>query len=69
MLCMTLVEFFADRPHGSRQQMAQALGVSKAWFSQVTQGRRRTSAELCKRIERLTEGKVTRAELRPDLFG
>jgi len=65
---MNLVQYFLTEPHGSRQRMANNLGVTKAWFSQVTQGRVKPSIDLCKRIEQETNGKVSRKDLRPDLY-
>jgi len=65
---MTLLEYFLHKPRGSRQRMARELGLSVPWFSMLTHARAKPSAGLCVRIEQLTHGQVTRAELRPDLF-
>jgi len=65
---MTLVQYFLTEPHGSRQKMANNLGGTKALISQVTQGRFKHSIDLCKRIEQQTNGKVSRKDLRPDLY-
>ena len=49
--------------------LAQALEISRGHLSHIMAGRFRPSAELAVRIERETAGAVTRAVLRPDLFG
>lgn len=49
--------------------LADALGVSQSLISQWKTGHRRISPETAARIERATNGLVTRAELRPDIFG
>ncbi|WP_153940371.1 transcriptional regulator [Acidithiobacillus thiooxidans] len=49
--------------------LAQALGVTPSLISQWKTGRRNISPESAIRIERATAGAVTRAELRPDIFG
>ncbi|MBU2856168.1 helix-turn-helix domain-containing protein [Acidithiobacillus ferrooxidans] len=49
--------------------LAQALGVTPSLISQWKTGRRNVSPESAIRIERATNSTVTRAELRPDIFG
>jgi DNA-binding transcriptional regulator YdaS (Cro superfamily) len=66
---MTLEEYFKDKPRGAKVDLARALGISKTWMSLLTSGRSVPSPELAHSIERHTHGKVTRKELRPDLFG
>lgn len=66
---MTLKEYFADKPRGSKALMAQALGVSRTWMALMVSGHRVPSPGLALEIERLTGGAVRRVDLRPDLFG
>jgi DNA-binding transcriptional regulator YdaS (Cro superfamily) len=66
---MTLQEFFADKPRGTKIALARKLGISKTWFSLVISGRQLPSPELARDIELHTGRKVKRAELRPDIFG
>lgn len=66
---MTLKEYFAKQPHGAVSDMAKKLGVSRTWLSLVVNGRKPPSPILCVMIERLTNGKVKRKVLRPDMFG
>lgn len=65
---MTLQEYFADKPYGSKAAMAQALGISRTWMGQIINLRKVPSAEISLQIERLTNGQVRRVDLRPDLF-
>ena len=64
---MTLQDYFSDKPYGAKSALARELGISKTWMSGVISGRSLASAGLCFEIERLTG--VSRATLRPDLFG
>lgn len=48
--------------------LAGDLGVSQGLVHQWVHGITRITAERCKQIERVTAGRVTRYELRPDLF-
>lgn len=66
---MTLQEYFSDKPHGSKAELARALGVSKTWMALLISGQKVPSPELALEVERLTQGQVKRVDLRPDLFG
>ncbi|PZO66352.1 MAG: transcriptional regulator [Pseudoxanthomonas suwonensis] len=65
---MNLSKYFAQ-DCSNRRRLAAAIGVHKMYLWQIGAGQRRPSAELAKRIEEATQGAVTRAELRPDIFG
>ena len=54
---------------GSQQALAAAIGVSQQQVSYLMTKAKRIPAEVAIAVERATEGEVTRAELRPDLFG
>lgn len=66
---MTLQQYFLDKPRGAKSELAKALGISRTWMALMISGQRVPSPELALEIERLTEGKVRRVDLRPDLFG
>jgi DNA-binding transcriptional regulator YdaS (Cro superfamily) len=66
---MTLEEFFVDKPRGSKVKFAKAVRISKTWMALIINGHRQPSAELAVDIEKESKGKVTRKELRPDIFG
>jgi len=57
------IEFF-----GSQQAMADALTIKSPSISGWRQSGR-VPAERCAAIEQLTNGAVTRHDLRPDVFG
>lgn len=57
------IEFF-----GSQQAMADALTIKSPSISGWRQAGR-VPAERCAAIEQLTNGAVTRHDLRPDVFG
>jgi DNA-binding transcriptional regulator YdaS (Cro superfamily) len=61
-------QYFLSQPHGSKAKMAESLGVTRTWLSQVIYARKKPSAEMAVAIERLTSSAVTRADLRPDLY-
>ena len=66
---MTLQQWFADKPRGSKVEMAKALGISKTWMSLLITGKEIPSPALSVSIHRYTKGEVSKEELRPDLFG
>lgn len=66
---MTLQEYFADKPRGSKMALAKAVGISKTWMAQIINKRVLCSPELAYKIELHTRRKVKRKDLRPDLFG
>jgi hypothetical protein len=65
---MTLQEYFSTEPLGARGEMAEYLGISLTWLSLLIHERRTASAALAVKIEKATQGLVTRKDLRPDLF-
>jgi DNA-binding transcriptional regulator YdaS (Cro superfamily) len=54
---------------GSQTKLAEAMGCTQqqVWF--LLERSKGVSAEMALAVERATGGKVTRKELRPDLFG
>jgi DNA-binding transcriptional regulator YdaS (Cro superfamily) len=66
---MTLKEYFETKKLGAKTDMAAALGISRTWMALIVNGQRLPSPELSLEIERYTNGKVKRRELRPDVFG
>ena len=53
---------------GGQTALAKAMQVSQGLVWQWCAGRLRVPAERCGQIEQATDGKVTRCELRPDVF-
>jgi DNA-binding XRE family transcriptional regulator len=65
---MNLAQYFSEEPRGAKIEMAQYLGISAEWMSKIIHGKVKPGAALCYKIEKATQGLVTRRELRPDLF-
>lgn len=53
---------------GTQAKMGRALGVSQSLISKLLRLGRPIPAELVLKIEALTEGRLHRSELRPDLY-
>jgi len=66
---MTLQEYFADKPRGTKAKFAEDLKITRTWLSLLIAQSVLPSAELAVQIEKLTKRKVKRSELRYDLFG
>lgn len=62
---MKLSEYLATT---SQAELGSLLNVSQSVVSQWLRGETRITAERAIQIEKATNGKVSREELRPDLF-
>ena len=65
---MNLKQYFKDEPYGSKKEMADYLGITQTWLGLLIRKARKPSPELAKKIEKATQGLVTKKNLRPDLF-
>jgi len=65
---MTLQEFFATQPRGTKARIARACKISKTWMSLITSNRKTAGAQLAVMIEKETNGAVKKSDLRPDLW-
>lgn len=65
---MNLKKYFAKMPYGSKAPFAQKLGITPTWLGLLISKKRQPSAELAKRIEKMTKCEVLARDLRPDLF-
>lgn len=54
---------------GSQQKLAEGIGCSQQQISYLLHTAGRISVEMAVKIEEATEGKVSRYDLRPDIFG
>jgi len=54
---------------GGQAKLAGLIGVSPQMVNQWAKGHRPVSPRCARAIERLTDGAVTAAALRPDVFG
>jgi transcriptional regulator with XRE-family HTH domain len=53
----------------TQAEFAKRLGVTQGLVTHWVNGRTRITAERAVQIEQVTDGQVTRHELRPDIFG
>ncbi len=60
----------ADYLKGKKQaDFAAKVGVTQGMISHWLAGRCRVTAEMAQVIEKATRGKITRHDLRPDIYG
>jgi len=64
---MDLNTYVADTAR--RRALATAVNSNPDYLWQVATGRRKASPSLAKAIEAATDGEVSRASIRPDLWG
>lgn len=65
---MTLADFLRSLDAVQRQAFADKVERSVGYLYLVAGGHRRASPELAQAIDAATEGKVSKEELRPDLW-
>ena len=63
---MKLLEY-VDEHFGKRAVLARQIGVKQIMITMWIKGRARIPAERCIQIEKITGGKVTCEEMRPDI--
>lgn len=69
MTSANAIKTYRQRAKLSQAQFARQIGVTQGFVNHCEAGRKRPSAETAVRIEHATHGSLTRAALRPDLFG
>lgn len=63
---MNLKKYLSTLERGGASRLAEALGVSGSFLSQMASGDAAISPARCVAIEQATAGAVTRKDLRPD---
>jgi DNA-binding transcriptional regulator YdaS (Cro superfamily) len=63
---MDLKSYISDLERGGAAELAEALGVSPSYLSQMAAGTTAISPARAVLIEQATAGAVTRKDLRPD---
>lgn len=61
---MNLSKYLESR---SASELATSVGISNAYLSQIKNGARKASSQVCISIERATSGAVRCEDLRPDV--
>jgi len=64
-----LLREYRERCAISTAEMAQKLGIAESTLRSLENGNRTITAELCRNIEVVTKGAVTRADIDPAIFG
>ncbi len=52
-----------------KEALADKLKVTKTYLSDLFNNSKKASTALCKKIEKATDGQVTKNSLRPDVWG
>lgn len=65
---MTLSDYLSQLERGGKSQFAKKIDVSKSFLRQMEAGTTPIPIHVAKKIEEHTLGKVTKAELRPDVW-
>lgn len=66
---MKLKDYLATLTADGKKALAEAAETEVIYLIQIAGGHSTPSPKLAKRIEEASKGAVTRAELRPDVFG
>lgn len=64
-----LVKKSMDIYGGTQAEFAKACGISQGLVSQFLTGAKKPGWKTCQKIEHVTNGKVTKYQLRSDIFG
>lgn len=65
---MTLSDYLSQLERGGKSRFAEKIGVSKSFLRQMEVGTAQIPINVAKKIEKHTQGIVTRAEVRPDVW-
>lgn len=65
---MDVKEFLRSTDKPERERVAKRANTTVAYLFQLSGGFSRPSATMCLRLETASDGRMTREELRPDLF-
>lgn len=66
-----VIKDYLDSNGLNRKQFAQLIGRKESWMSRILDpnDRLRITPEIAVEIEKVTQGKITRRDLLPHLFG
>ena len=66
---MDLKEFHEFFGEAEAERVAKDAGTNLAYYKQIMYLARQASPKLALRLERASNGRITRQSLRPDIFG
>jgi len=65
---MTLSKYYKSLSRKERAKVAKLAGIGVDYLYQLSTGFRRASPDTAKRLEKATDGKITKEQLRPDIW-
>jgi len=65
---MNLAKYLSSKPRGFKSSFAREIGISPAFLRQIETGYTSCPWLLARKIERVTNGKVRKSDLRPDIW-
>jgi DNA-binding transcriptional regulator YdaS (Cro superfamily) len=65
---MDFETYYTSLSPEAKRDLAEKLGITVAYLRQIAHGHRRAGARVIARIAEATQGAVTPADLRPDLY-
>jgi len=65
---MNMKKYYQSLSHEQKLELADACNTSVVYLSQIANSHRRAGIKTIIAIEKATEGQVTGADLRPDLY-
>lgn len=66
---MQFDKWFGAAANSERKRVAKEAGTTVGYLIQLAGGHRQPSPGLSRLLEQATEGKVTKEEMRPDIWG
>jgi DNA-binding transcriptional regulator YdaS (Cro superfamily) len=66
---MSFKSYYDDLSAGQKKELSEKMKVTLGFLSQLATGHRKAGVHVIAKIEKATNGALTRAEIRPDIFG
>ncbi len=66
---MNALQFLQNHSRAEIERVCVKADTNFAYFRHLAYGNRRPSPQMCQRLEAASEYQLTRAELRPDIYG
>lgn len=65
---MKLQQYLSTLPRGGKTRLAKKMKISLSFLCNINKGIYKCPLRIVRHIEELTEGKVKKSEIRPDLW-
>lgn len=66
---MSFKSYYDKLDADGKKQLSKKMKVTLGFLSQLATGHRKAGIHVIAKLERATNGALTRAEIRPDIFG